>query len=271
MSAVPLPTVSPSALSRDGYESAAQRLRKALGLAVTEFGMISSGDRIMVALSGGKDSYTLLVLLDELRKRAPVRFELVPYHLDQAQPGYDGSALRSWLEERGGEFHIVREDTYSVVVDKVPASKTYCALCSRLRRGILYNAAQRLGCSKIALGHHRDDAIETVLLNLFFGGQLKTMPPILRSDDERNVVIRPLYYAAEADVITFAMHHAFPILPCNLCGSQEGLWREQIRELLQDLEGRVPHLRANMLAALRNVRPSHLPDKALWERLGLDP
>ena len=243
-------------------------MKKALGRAIADFELIAPGDRILVALSGGKDSYGLLVLLDQLQAKAPIPFELVPVHLDQRQPGYDGAPLRAWLEARGGEFHILTEDTYSVVVDKVPESKTYCGLCSRLRRGILYNAAQELKCTKIALGHHRDDAIETLLLNQFFQGQLKTMPPILRSDDARNVVIRPLYYAAEADLVDFAVHQAFPILPCNLCGSQDGLWRAQVKQMLADLEARIPNVRASLLQSMKTVRPSHLPDTELWARLG---
>jgi len=254
-----------------GYEAAATRLRKAVGQAAVRYKMFAEGDRVMVALSGGKDSYSLLVLLDELERRAPISFELIPVHLDQKQPGYDGAGLRAWLEARGGEFHVLEEDTYSVVTDKIPANKTFCGLCSRLRRGILYNAAERLGCSKIALGHHRDDALETLLLNLFFSGQLKTMPPVLDSDDGRNTVIRPLFLAAEEDLITFAAGQAFPIIPCNLCGSQENLWRAQVKELLGDLEGRIPNLRASVLTALQTVRPTHLADDALWERLGLTP
>jgi tRNA 2-thiocytidine biosynthesis protein TtcA len=273
MAASPLPLASPAApaAAAPAGDDPTRRLRKALGQAVTRFHMIAPGDRVMVALSGGKDSYSMLVLLDELRRRAPIEFELVPVHLDQRQPGYDGAPLRRWLEARGGEFHILEEDTYSVVVEKVAPGATYCGLCSRLRRGILYNAAERLSCTKIALGHHRDDAIETLLLNLFFDGQLKSMPPILRSDDGRNTVIRPLYLAAEADIIEFAKAQAFPILPCNLCGSQEGLWREEVGKLVADLEKRVPNVRATMLTALQNVRPTHLPDVDLWKKLELEP
>jgi tRNA 2-thiocytidine biosynthesis protein TtcA len=256
-------------LAEPQTHAAARRLKRAVGTAVVEFNMIDEGDRIMVALSGGKDSYGMLVLLDSLRERCPIDFELVPVHLDQEQPGYDGTPLRAWLEERGGEFHILAEDTYAIVTDKIPSSKTYCSLCSRLRRGILYNAAQDLRCTKIALGHHRDDAIETLLLNLFFSGQLKTMPPLLHSDDGRNTVIRPLFGCAEADLATFAAEHAFPIIPCNLCGSQEGLWRQQVKTLLADLEGRIPNLRSSIMGAMQNVRPTHLPDRRLWERLGL--
>lgn len=261
----------PLAAPLTAFEAASRRLRKAVGVAVVDFKMLADGDRVMVALSGGKDSYGMLVLLDALRERCPVRFEVVPVHLDQKQPGYDGAPLRAWLQARGGEFHILEEDTYGIVTEKIPSEKTYCGLCSRLRRGILYNAAQELGCSKIALGHHRDDAIETLLLNQFFQGQLKTMPPILKSDDGRNTVIRPLFGCAEADLVTFAEGHAFPIVPCNLCGSQDGLWRQQVKALLADLEQRIPNLRSSLLTAMQNVRPTHLPDRGLWERLGLDP
>jgi tRNA 2-thiocytidine biosynthesis protein TtcA len=255
----------------ESIEVVERRLRKALGQAVMRWKMIEDGDRIMVALSGGKDSYTMLVLLDELAKKAPVRFELVPVHLDQKQPGYDGAPLRRWLEARGGEFHLLAEDTYSVVKEKLPEGKTYCSLCSRLRRGILYTAAKELRCTKIALGHHRDDAIETLLLNLLFTGQLKSMPPLLHADDGDNTVIRPLFLCAEADIAAFATARAFPILPCNLCGSQDGLWRDQVATLIVDLEKRIPNVRASILAAMQNVKPTHLPDPALWERLGLSP
>ena len=273
MASTPLPLVSPAAppAAPAAADDATRRLKKALGQAVTRFHMIAPGDRVMVALSGGKDSYSMLVLLDELRRRPPIEFELVPVHLDQRQPGYDGAPLRRWLEARGGEFHILSEDTYSVVVEKVPEGSTYCGLCSRLRRGILYTTAERLGCTKIALGHHRDDAIETLLLNLFFTGQLKSMPPRLVSDDGKHVVIRPLYLCAEQDVVPFARQQGFPIIPCNLCGSQEGLWREEVGKLVADLERRVPNVRATMLTALQNVRPTHLPDTDLWKRLDLEP
>ena len=248
-----------------------RRLRKAVGQAVVGFGMLADGDRVLVALSGGKDSYSLLVLLDELRARAPIRFELVAVHLDQRQPGYDGAPLRAWLEARGGEFHILSEDTYAVVAEKIPAGQTTCGLCSRLRRGILYNAAADLGCTKIALGHHRDDVIETLLLSQLFNGQLKAMPPVLRSDDGRNVVVRPLFLAAEADLAAFAAEQAFPILPCNLCGSQEDLWRQQVKELLADLEARIPDVRASLVKAVQSVRATQLADLELWARLGHSP
>jgi tRNA 2-thiocytidine biosynthesis protein TtcA len=247
-----------------------RKLSRALSRAIADFHMIADGDRIMVAVSGGKDSYTLLHLLAALRERAPVRFSLVAVHVDQGQPGYDGEPLREWLRERGQEHHVVREDTYSIVVDKVPEGKTYCSLCSRLRRGILYRLAGELGCTKIALGHHRDDAVVTLLLNAFFAGQLKAMPPKLVSDDGRNVVIRPLVYCAESDIASYAALERFPILPCNLCGSQENLQRKVIARMLGELEREHPDVRANVLAALGNVRPSHLLDARLWQRLALD-
>lgn len=234
-----------------------------LGRAVMDFGLIEDGDRIMVAMSGGKDSYALYSLLSRLRRRAPVRFELLAVHLDQGHPGYDGRPLRVWLEERTPEFHILSEDTYSVVTDKIPEGKTYCSLCSRLRRGILYRAADDFRCNKIALGHHRDDALETLLLNLFFAGKLASMPAKLTSDDGKHVVIRPLIYCSEADLTHYADEQAFPILPCNLCGSQSQAQRKQMKALLTKLESEHPTLRNSMLSALGNVNPSHLLDPSL--------
>jgi len=212
----------------------------------------------MVAISGGKDSYTLLHLLERARKRAPITFELIAVHLDQGQPGYDGSALEAWLRKEGYEHRIVRENTYQLVTKHIPEGQTYCSMCSRLRRGILYNVAESLGCTKIALGHHRDDAIETLMLNLMFNGSLSAMPAKLRSDDGRNTVIRPLLYSSERDIAACAEQLDFPIIPCNLCGSQENLWRQQIKELLDDIEKRAPKVRQSMLAALKNVHASHL-------------
>lgn len=240
-----------------------RRLAREVGRCIRDFSLIEEGDRVMVCLSGGKDSYTLLELLERARRRAPVDFEIVTVHLDQAQPGYDGDPLRLWLEQSGYEFRIIREDTYSIVHDRVPEGKTYCGLCSRLRRGILYNVAQELGCTKIALGHHRDDAIETLMLNLMFEGCLSAMPAKLISDDGRNVVIRPLLYSSERDIAEYASSRGFPIIPCNLCGSQPNLWRQQIKQLLDDLEQRVPGIRNSMLGALRNVHATHLLDPAL--------
>jgi tRNA 2-thiocytidine biosynthesis protein TtcA len=235
-----------------------RRLLRDMGRAIGNHHLIEDGDRIMVAISGGKDSYGLLVLLRALQARAPVNFELLAVHLDQGQPGYDGAPLERWLQAEGVPYKILREDTYSIVTDKIPEGKTYCSLCSRLRRGILYRVAGELGCNKIALGHHREDALETLLLNLFFGGKLASMPPRLVTDDGRFVVIRPLAYAAEADLAALAEERHFPILPCRLCGSQDEAQRKQMKALLADLERKHPTLRQTMLAAIGNVIPSHL-------------
>ncbi len=225
--------------------------------------LLAPGDRVMVAMSGGKDSYLLFHLLTRLVPRLPFPVELIAVHLDQAQPGYDGTGLRRYLEASGQRFEILREDTYSVVTDKLDASKTYCSLCSRLRRGILYTTAERLGCNKIALGHHRDDSLETFLLNLFYSGKLQAMPAGYRTDDDRLDVIRPLIECAERDIAELAAELAFPIIPCNLCGSQDGLKRDAMTALLDQLEQQNPHVRSVMANALRNVRPSHLLDPAV--------
>ena len=247
-----------------------RKLARAMSRAIGDFKMISDGDRIMCAVSGGKDSYAMHDLLVDLAKRAPVRFSVVAVNIDQGHPGYPGHLLRDYMASRGHEFQMIAEDTYSIVTDKIPEGKTYCSLCSRLRRGILYRVAQEMGCNKIALGHHRDDAITTLLLNLVFSGQLKAMPPKLVSDDGRNVVIRPLIFCAEDDLAAYAAEQGFPILPCDLCGSQENLQRKAISRLLADLDARCPGARRNMLAALANVRPSHLFDRGLWDKLGLE-
>ena len=223
--------------------------------------LLASGDRIMVAMSGGKDSYTLFHLLTRIVTRLPFPVELIAVHLDQVQPGYDGASLRAFLEASGQPFEILREDTYSVVTEHLPETATYCSMCSRLRRGILYTAAERLGCNKIALGHHRDDSLETFLLNLFYSGKLQAMPASYRTDDNRFDVIRPLIECAESDIAAFAGSQPFPIIPCNLCGSQDGLKRDAMTALLGQLEKDHPHLRSIMANALRNVRPTHLLDR----------
>jgi tRNA 2-thiocytidine biosynthesis protein TtcA len=247
-----------------------RKLAKSMARAIADFEMIADGDRIMCAVSGGKDSYGLHELLVDLQKRAPVRFEVIAVNIDQGHPGYPGHLLTDYMAAHGHAFTMVAEDTYSIVTDKIPAGKTYCSLCSRLRRGILYRLARELGCTKIALGHHRDDAITTLMLNLIFSGQLKAMPPKLVSDDGDNVVIRPLIYCAEDDLGAFAVEQAFPIIPCDLCGSQDNLQRKQVSRLLAELDERYPGARRNMLAALGNVRPSHLFDSGLWKQLGLE-
>ena len=232
--------------------------------------LVQPGDRIMVAVSGGKDSYTLLQLLWRACQRAPFSFELLAFHLDQAQPGYDGTPLREWLEEFGAPYRIHHEDTYTTVTEQAEeSSSSYCAPCSRLRRGILYTWAEKLGCNKIALGHHREDALETLLLNLFFSGRLQAMPPTYTTNDGRFEVIRPLLECAESDIAEYARGVRFPILPCNLCGSQDGLKRVQIKSLLTELEQRIPNVREVMLSALGNVRPTHLLDAEVaeaWQR-----
>jgi len=245
-------------------------LRRALSKTMTRtlsgYNLLAEGDHVLVAVSGGKDSYTLLDLLWHARARAPFKFDITAVHLDQAQPGYDGRPLAQWLAGFGAPYKILREDTYSVVLDHTPPGGTYCAVCSRLRRGILYTAAERLGCNKIALGHHRDDTLETLLLNLFYGGKLQAMPAGYTTDDGRFQVIRPLIECAEADIAAHARHAGYPILPCNLCGSQDGLRRDAMARLLTQLEQDSPNLRAVMLSALKNVSPSHLLDPRLLKR-----
>ncbi|MBM4782822.1 MAG: tRNA 2-thiocytidine(32) synthetase TtcA [Archangiaceae bacterium] len=236
----------------------------AAGKAVADWNLIEDGDRIMVCLSGGKDSYTMLHVLEQLRRRAPVRFELVAVNLDQGHPGYPGHLLEGWLKANGYAYRMLKEDTYSIVLDKLKPGQTQCSLCSRLRRGILYNAAVDLGCNKIALGHHRDDLIHTYLLNLFFAGASATMPPLLHSDDGRNTVIRPLCYANEADIARFAELKAFPIIPCDLCGSQENLQRKKVKRLVEELSKDIPNLKSSIMSAMGNLHVSHLLDKQLW-------
>jgi tRNA 2-thiocytidine biosynthesis protein TtcA len=241
----------------------ARRLSRQMTRTISAWRLIEPGDKVMVALSGGKDSYTLFDLLCRAQARAPFRFELIGVHLDQVQPGYDGAPLRGWLESYGAPFEIVRRDTYSKVIELVEEGKSYCGPCSRMRRGILYDVAERLGCNKIALGHHRDDALETLLLNLFYAGRLQAMPAIYTTDDGRFRVIRPLVECAEADIAEHARATGYPILPCNLCGSQSGLRRDAMTQLIDQLQQDNPNVRSVMLNAMRNVQPSHLLDPAV--------
>jgi tRNA 2-thiocytidine biosynthesis protein TtcA len=244
-------------------------LRGQVGRAITDYGMIADGDRVMVCISGGKDSFTLLDMLLSLQRRAPVRFELIAVNLDQKQPGFPVDVLPAWFESLGVKYRIVEEDTYSVVRRVLEPGKTMCGLCSRLRRGILYRVADELGATRIALGHHRDDIVETLFLNLFYGARLKAMPPKLISDDGRHIVIRPLAYCAESEIIRYAKGRDFPIIPCNLCGSQENLKRQQIKLMLQAWDREDPGRTQRIFRALQNVTPSHLADLSLYDFAGL--
>ena len=254
------------------YETAKlqKRLRREVGRAIADFSMIEDGDRVMVCLSGGKDSYTMLDVLRMLQRTAPIRFELVAVNLDQKQPGFPADVLPRWLEAEGVDFHIVEKDTYSVVKELTPEGKTFCPVCSRLRRGTLYGFARRIGATKIALGHHLDDIVETLFLNLFHGATMKAMPPKLLSDDGRNVVIRPLAYLREKDIARWAEHRAFPIIPCDLCGSQDGLERQVIKRMLADWDAQSPGRVEKIARALSKVVPSHLLDRELFDFAALD-
>lgn len=246
-----------------------KRLRRNVGEAIVDYNMIEEGDRIMVCLSGGKDSYTMLEILRNLQQSAPINFSLVAVNLDQKQPGFPEDILPAYLDSIGVEYKIVEENTYGIVKEKIPEGKTTCSLCSRLRRGILYRTATELGATKIALGHHRDDMLQTLFLNMFYGGKLKGMPPKLMSDDGKHIVIRPLAYCREKDIERFAEARAFPIIPCNLCGSQPNLQRQVIKDMLRDWDRRHPGRIETMFSAMQNVVPSHLADTNLFDFKGI--
>ncbi|EMY45856.1 tRNA 2-thiocytidine(32) synthetase TtcA [Glaesserella parasuis] len=246
-----------------------KRLRRNVGNAIADFNMIEDGDKVMVCLSGGKDSYTLLDILLNLRLNAPIHFDIVAVNLDQKQPGFPEHVLPEYLESIGVEYKIVEENTYGIVKEKIPEGKTTCSLCSRLRRGILYRTATELGATKIALGHHRDDMLETLFLNMFYGGKLKSMPPKLISDDGKQIVIRPLAYCKEKDIEKYAVAKQFPIIPCNLCGSQPNLQRQVVKEMLQTWDRQYPGRIETMFSALQNVAPSHLCDPNLFDFKGI--
>ena len=254
----------------NNFKKLEAQLRSAAGKAIADFGMIAEGDRVMVCLSGGKDSYTLLDVLLSLRRNAPVRFDLVAVNLDQKQPGFPAHVLPDYLARLGVPFHIIEQDTYAVVKRVIPEGKTMCGLCSRLRRGALYRFAAENGITKLALGHHRDDMIETLFLNMFFGGRLKAMPPKLLSEDRRHIVIRPLAYVAERDIVRYAAAREFPIIPCTLCGSQTHLQRAAVKAMLQAWELEHPGRLESIFSSLQNVAPSQLADPALFNFAGLD-
>ena len=250
-----------------------QRLKKRLegdvGKAIADYNMIEHGDTLLVCISGGKDSYAMLSMLMAMQKRAPVDFRLIAMNLDQKQPGFPADVLPNYLAGLGIEYRIVEQDTYSIVKEKIPEGKTTCSLCSRLRRGVIYRTAKELGANKIALGHHRDDIVHTLFLNLLFGGKLKAMPPKLVTDDGAHVVIRPMAYCGESDIAKFARGMEFPIIPCNLCGSQKNLQRQKVREMMAEWDQRYPGRTESVFTALQNIVPSHLADNALYNSKGL--
>ena len=255
---------------RYDFNKLQKRLRRLTGAAIADFNMIEAGDKVMVCLSGGKDSYTLLDLLLSLRLNAPIAFDIIAVNLDQKQPGFPEDVLPNYLKERGISFHIIEQDTYSIVKRVIPEGKTTCGLCSRLRRGLLYRYAQDNGITKIALGHHRDDIIETFFLNLFYGGSLKAMPPKLLSDNQSHIVIRPLAYCKEADIDAYATVRGFPLIPCNLCGSQKNLQRQAMKEMLKAWDRQHPGRIETIFTALQNVAPSQLADRHLFDFMGLE-
>lgn len=242
-----------------------KRLLHHMGKAIADYNMIRNGDRVMVCLSGGKDSYTMLHLLHKLRLRSGKDFEIFAFTLDQNQPGWDDSRMRGWLDSKGYPYEILKRDTYSVVIDKIPEGKTYCSLCSRLRRGNIYGYAERHGFNKIALGHHRDDLIESLLMSVMYSGIISSMPPKLLTDNRKHIVIRPMAYCHEQEIEKFAAQQQFPIIPCNLCGSQENMTRKKVKQLIRDLGADNPKIPGNILAALGNVKPSQLMSHALWD------
>ena len=242
-----------------------KRLRRLMGQAIADYNMIEEGDRVMVCLSGGKDSYTMLDILLQLQRSAPIKFEIIAVNLDQKQPDFPEEVLPEYLEAMGVAYYVLERDTYSVVRSVIPEGKTTCGLCSRLRRGTLYGFAESIGAHKIALGHHRDDIVETLFLNMFFGGKLKAMPPKLLSDDRKNVVIRPLAYCKETDIEAYASYEAYPIIPCNLCGSQENLQRAEVKRMLRDWERQYPGRTETIFKSIRNVAPSQLADRELFD------
>ncbi|MDO8347348.1 MAG: tRNA 2-thiocytidine(32) synthetase TtcA [Rugosibacter sp.] len=268
--ASPAPTARQADRARIENNKLAKRLRRETGQAIADFNMIEAGDRVMVCLSGGKDSYALLDMLLHLREHAPIDFEIVAVNLDQKQPGFPADVLPRYLTGLGVPFHIENEDIYSIVKRLIPEGKTTCSLCSRLRRGVLYRVADELGATKIALGHHRDDILQTLFLNMFFGGKLKAMPPKLVSDDGKHIVIRPLAYCRESDLEAWAGVRAFPIIPCDLCGSQPNLQRQQVKQMLRDWDKRFPGRIETMFRSLSNVVPSHLLDAKLHDFVALE-
>lgn len=256
--------ISPQLLSV--FRSKAEKkLLHYTGKAIADFKMIEAGDRVMICLSGGKDSFTLVSLLKILRSRARLKFDIFAFTLDQAQPGFDDSKLKAFLTQEKIPFEVLTRDTYSIVKEKIPEGNTYCSLCSRLRRGIIYRYAEENGYNKIALGHHRDDMIRTLLMSIMYSGEIKSMPPKLLSDNKKHIVIRPLAYCQEQDIITYAKERKFPIIPCNLCGSQDNLARVRVKKLITELAAENPKVPSNILAALQNVQPSQLMDKGLWD------
>jgi len=269
-SASETPSSATPAMSKLEFNKLQKRLRRHTGQAIEDFQMIEEGDRVMVCLSGGKDSYTMLDILMNLQKSAPVSFELIAVNMDQKQPGFPEHVLPEYLETLGIEYYIVNKDTYSIVKEKIPEGKTTCGLCSRLRRGTLYGFAEQIGATKIALGHHKDDIVQTLFLNMFYGSRMAAMPPKLLSDDKRNVIIRPLAYCREADIERFSAYKAFPIIPCNLCGSQENLQRQNIRKMLLEWEKQDGSRIEKIFSAMQNIAPSQLADRDLFDFTNLN-